>query len=76
MNELKELRKLVGISQFRLSYEAGVPRQYLQLAESGLRMLNPEQERQVRKVLVAELRLRAAIMRRVLAQEGCVEVQT
>ena len=76
MNKLKELRQLLGLSQFRLCHEAGVPRQHLQLAEAGLRELTPEQEHRVRKVLVAELRRQSVVMQQVLAREGCVEAQT
>ncbi len=76
MSELKEFRQLVGISQFRLAHESGVPRQYLQLAEGGLRTLNPEQKRQVQKVLVAELRRRAVLIQQILAREECMEART
>lgn len=76
MNELKELRQLLGLSQFRLCHEAGVPRQHLQLAEAGLRELTPEQEHRVRKVLVAELRRQSVVMQQALAREGYAEVRT
>ena len=76
MNELKELRILVGFSQFRLSHESSVPRQHLQLAEAGLRELTPEQEHRVRKVLVAELRRQAVVIEQALAREGCMEART
>ena len=76
MNELKELRQLLGLSQFRLSHEASVPRQHLQLAEAGLRELTPEQENRVRKILVAELRRQSVVIEQALAREGCVEART
>ena len=76
MNELKELRQLLGLSQFRLSHEAGVPRQHLQLAEAGLRELTLEQERRVRRVLVAELQRQSVVMQRALAREGYGEART
>jgi len=76
VNELKELRTLVGFSQFRLAHEAGMPRQHLQLAESGLRELTPEQERRVREVLVVELQRQSVVMQRTLAREGYVEART
>lgn len=76
MKELKELRILVGFSQFKLAHEAGVPRQHLQLAEAGLRELTPEQEHQVRKVLVVELRRQSVVMQQALAREGYAEART
>ena len=76
MNELKKFRQLLGLSQFRLCHEAGVPRQHLQLAEAGLRGLTPEQEHRVRKVLVAELRRQSVVIEQALAREGCVGVRT
>ncbi len=76
MKELKEFRQLLGLSQFRLCHETGVPRQHLQLAEAGLRELTPQQERRIRKVLVVELRRQSVVMQQALAREGCVEART
>lgn len=54
-NKLKEVRRRSGVTQIELAQRSGVPRNRIQMAESGLCDLREEEVRAVRAVLRPQL---------------------
>ena len=75
MKDLRELRRMVGFTQYRLSARSGVSRTRLSLAECGEIELTNEEEQKVKKVLHQELQRQAAAINQALFQEQQVEVR-
>ena len=75
MKDLRELRHMIGFTQFRLAGRSGVNRTRLSLAESGDVGLTSQEEQKLRKILHQELRRQAAAINQALSQEQQVEVR-
>lgn len=75
MKDLRELRHMIGFTQFRLAARSGVSRTKLSLAECGETELTSQEEQGIRKVLHQELQRQAAAINQALSQEQQAEVQ-
>ena len=69
MENIREKRELVGLSQVALAHQAGVSRFRLQLAEAGVLELLPEEVFALSKTLAG----RAASLRSALSAQGLVQ---
>lgn len=64
---LREMRRMAGLTQWELAQRCGVSRMRLSLAECGQVELHPEEETSLRGVLLAVIKNRAAQLRGVLS---------
>ena len=69
MKDLRELRRMIAFTQFRLAARSGVSRTKLSLAECGETELTSKEEQSVRKVLHQELQRQAQAINQALDQE-------
>ncbi len=74
MNDLRELRRMAGFTQYRLAVRSGVGRTKLSLAESGDIELSNEEEQKIKKVLLKELQRQAQAINEALTQKQQEEV--
>jgi len=58
--DVKELRKMADLTQFELAQQCGISRMKLSLVECQQIELSPEEEAEVRSVLFAAIKTRAA----------------
>jgi hypothetical protein len=71
---LKELRKLSGLTQFQLSQRcAKVSRMRLSLSECGQLTLHPEEQEELRAVLLEIIASRNAQLNRLLSSQEATE---
>lgn len=75
MKDLRELRRMIGFTQFRLAGRSGVNRTRLSLAESGDVELTSQEEQKLRKVLHQELQRQAQAIDQALTEERQAEVR-
>ncbi len=68
MKDLRELRRMIAFTQFRLAARSGVSRTKLSLAECGEIKLTNEEEQKIKKFLHQELHRQAATINQALAQ--------
>jgi transcriptional regulator with XRE-family HTH domain len=72
--DLRQLRKMADLTQWELAQRCGVSRMRLSLAECGQVELRPEEETNVRSVLLELIRTRAAQLRGVLSDKAAIAV--
>ncbi len=75
MKDLRELRRMVGFTQFRLAARSGVSRTKLSLAECGEIKLTNGEEQKVKKVLHQELQRQAQAINQALCHQEQAEVR-
>jgi transcriptional regulator with XRE-family HTH domain len=66
MDEVKNKRELVGLSQIALARRAGISRMRLQLAEAGELTLRPEEAEALNRSLREAIECRASTLRSAL----------
>ena len=71
---LKELRKMAGLTQWQLAQRCGVSRMRMSLAECGQVELREDEESAVRAVLLEAIKGRASKIRSVLSDSRSVAV--
>lgn len=72
--DLKQLRKLAGLTQFELAQRCGVSRMRLSLAECGQVKLREDEQSAVRTVLIESIETRASQLRSVLSERQALPV--
>jgi len=72
--DLRQLRKMAGLTQWELAQRCGVSRMRLSLAECGQVELSAEEEADVRGVLLEVIKARAAQLRGVLSDKAVIAV--
>jgi transcriptional regulator with XRE-family HTH domain len=72
--DVRELRTISGLTQLKLAKESGLDRTRLSLAEGGYVVLRPDEEANVRRVLLDHIESRAAQFRSVLSGKEAVAV--
>jgi len=71
---LKELRRMADLTQFQLAQRCGVSRMRLSLAECEQLGLRPDEDHDVRKVLLEVIQSRAAQLNGVVSSREAVAV--
>jgi transcriptional regulator with XRE-family HTH domain len=72
--DLKELRKMAGLTQWELAQRCGVSRMRLSLAECEQVELRPEETIATRKILLERIESRAAQLKGVLSDKAAIAV--
>ena len=68
MQELKELRRIAGWTQTKVSRSTGINRTKLSQSESGDLELSIEEDAEVRRVLLQAIRVRSDLIKAVLSE--------
>jgi transcriptional regulator with XRE-family HTH domain len=71
---LRELRRMAGLTQWELAQRCGVSRMRLSLAECGQVELRPEEIVATRQVLLERIESRAAQLKGVLSDKAAIAV--